>query len=80
MNNKISIEYCTGWGYLGRAVALSRSILAQHKNEIEELKIIPSEGGVLEVSLNDELIFSKKELNRYPEKNEIEEIIKEKIK
>lgn len=80
MNNKISIEYCTGWGYLGRAVALSRSILGQHKNEIKELKIIPSEGGVLEVSLNDELIFSKKELDRYPEKNEIEEIIKEKIK
>lgn len=79
MKNILLIEYCTGWGYLGRAVALARSILNEHKNNISELKLIPSSGGVLEVTLNDELVFSKRELNRYPEKNEIEEIIKNKL-
>ena len=79
MNNKISIEYCTSWAYLGRAVALSRSILGENKNEISELTLIPSSGGVLEISLNDELIFSKKELDRYPEKGEVEGLVREKI-
>lgn len=79
MNNRISIEYCTGWGYLGRAVALSRSILGEFKNGIVELKLIPSSGGVFEISLNDEMFFSKKELDRYPEKDEIEGLLREKI-
>lgn len=79
MKNIILIEYCTGWGYLGRAVALARSILDEHKNTISELKLLPSSGGVLEISLNNELIFSKKELSRYPEKDEIKNILKNKL-
>ncbi len=79
MKNIITIEYCTAWGYLGRAVALTRSILNEHKNNISEVKLIPSSGGVLEVSLNGELIFSKKELDRYPEKGEVEEILRNKL-
>jgi len=49
MKNIISIEYCTAWGYLGRAVALERAILNEHKNDIAEFTLIPSSGGVLEV-------------------------------
>lgn len=79
MKNVLKIEYCTAWGYLGRAVALTRAILNEHKNDFSEVTIIPSSGGVLEVSLNDELIFSKKNLDRYPEKDEVEDLVKEKI-
>lgn len=79
MSNKVKVVYCTGWGYLARAVALTRNILTEHTNNIAELALIPSTDGVFEVSLNDELIFSKKELDRYPEKKEIEKIITEKI-
>ncbi len=47
---------------------------------MSEFKLIPSEGGVLEIVLNDELVWSKKELDRYPEKGEVEEIVKNKLK
>lgn len=79
MKNIVTIEYCTGWGYLGRAVALTRAILREHKENISEVTLYPSSGGVFEVTLNEELIFSKKKLDRYPEKDEIEEIIRTKI-
>lgn len=79
MKNVVSIEYCTSWGYLGRAVALTRTLLNEHQNAIEQVNIIPSSGGVLEVKLGEELIFSKKELDRYPEKDEVEAIIREKL-
>lgn len=79
MKKIISIEYCTSWGYLGRAVALTRSVLNEYKNGIEVINIIPSSGGVYEVKFGDELIFSKKDLNRFPEKNEIEDIIRERL-
>lgn len=80
MSNKIKIEYCTGWGYLARAVALTRNILTEHTNKITDLSLVPSHDGVLEISVNDELVFSKKELNRYPEKREVEALVTEKLK
>ena len=43
------------------------------------LKIIPSSDGVFEITIGDKLIFSKKELGRFPEENEIEEIVKKQI-
>lgn len=79
MKNTITIEYCTGWGYLARAVALIRNIMTEHHDKISELKLIPSTSGVLTVSLNDEVLFSKIELDRYPEKQEIESIVTKKL-
>tara|TARA_B100000131_G_scaffold165403_1_gene159947 strand:+ start:225 stop:359 length:135 start_codon:yes stop_codon:yes gene_type:complete len=37
--------------------------------------LIKGSGGVFEVSLNNSLIFSKKELGRFPNENEIENIL-----
>ena len=79
MKNVISIEYCTSWSYLARAVALSRTLLNEHENNVSELTLIPSHGGVYEISLNGELVFSKKELDRYPEKGEVEALVLEKL-
>lgn len=79
MKGKITIKYCTSWGYLGRAVALARKLLNENKNDITELSLIPSTGGVFDVSFGDELIFSKDEKGDYPEKDEIESLVKSKF-
>lgn len=76
MKKKISIEYCTSWGYLARAVALSEKVLNEHKLNIADLTIIPSQGGVFEIRVEDMLLFSKTELGRFPEDGEAEEIIR----
>ena len=79
MEKIISIEYCTSWGYLKRAVALAENLLNQHKNNINKVILIPSSGGVFEVAVNGETIFSKKELDRFPEENEVEDEIRKLI-
>lgn len=79
MKKRISIEYCTSWGYLGRAVALAENVLNSYKNSLEMVSMIPSSGGVFEIKIDDELIFSKKELIRFPNDNEVEGIIKNKL-
>lgn len=43
------------------------------------VNIIPSSGGVYEVKFGDELIFSKKDLGRFPNENEVEDIIKKSL-
>jgi len=39
-------------------------------------QMIASSGGVFEVDLNGKRIFSKKELNRFPEEDEVQEILR----
>ena len=44
-----------------------------------DISLISSGGGVFEISLNDDLIFSKKALNRFPEGGEIKKLIMERL-
>ncbi len=37
-----------------------------------EIDLIPSSGGVFEVKLDGELLFSKKETGRFPDQDEID--------
>jgi selenoprotein W-related protein len=41
--------------------------------------LIPSSGGVFEVKVGERLIFSKKELNRFPEEGELEKLFSDAI-
>ncbi|MAV70221.1 MAG: hypothetical protein CMG04_05570 [Candidatus Marinimicrobia bacterium] len=41
-----------------------------------KIKLISSGGGVFEIKIGDDLIFSKKSLGRFPEAGEIISIIK----
>jgi len=42
------------------------------------IELIPSVGGVFEVVVDAELLFSKKKLQRFPENGEVEMLIKNK--
>jgi len=68
----ISIEYCMQWNYEPRALSLRDRLSTLFGIESE---LIESSGGVFEVRLNHNLIFSKKQLNRFPEENEVENFI-----
>jgi selenoprotein W-related protein len=54
-------------------------MLHEFEHQIAEWKVIPSRGGVFEVTIDGELVFSKKELDRHPEKGEIRQIIAAKL-
>lgn len=69
---KISIEYCTKWNYEPRASSLGDLLTKKYDTEV---KLLASEGGVFEVVVDGNLIYSKKELNRFPEDGEVEGFI-----
>ena len=74
---KISIEYCSMWNYLPKASSLEVEL----KNDFPQadISLISSGGGVFEISLNGDLIFSKKALNRFPESGEIKKLIMDRL-
>jgi selenoprotein W-related protein len=52
---------------------LTEQILAEREIEyfIKDWKLIPTTGGKFEVTVNDELVFSKKALGRHAEEGEV---------
>jgi len=70
---KLSIEYCSAWNYLPQASSLEAELKQNFPNM--EISLISSGGGVFEIVLDGKLIFSKKAINRFPEKGEVLRII-----
>ena len=78
--NKITIEYCTAWGYLGKVVTLTENILSEHRRKIGELLLLPSSDGVFEVTMDGKLLFSNKKLDRFPDQYEVEGMVRSNLK
>ena len=51
-------------------------ILRTYRNQVSELSLRPSSGGRFEVICDDVLLFSKAQLNRNPDPEEVVEAIK----
>ncbi len=54
---------------------MATELLEKYGNSISGLELIPSGGGVYEVMKNGKLIFSKKEEKRFPELDEIKNLL-----
>lgn len=54
---------------------MASDLLEKYGNGISALKLIPSGGGVYEVQKDGKLVFSKKQLDRFPDLEEIIQLI-----
>jgi selenoprotein W-related protein len=59
-------------------VSLTAEILKAYEANITTLELIPSSGGAFEIEVDGDLVFSKKDLNRYPAAAEIKKLIEAK--
>lgn len=60
-------------------MSLSSELLEEFSGEIANWTLIPSGGGVFEITIDGELVFSKKALDRYPDAQEIRLKIKQAV-
>lgn len=79
LENKVEIEYCTQCRWLLRAAWLTQEILTTFEQELHAVSLRPGTGGVFVVRLNDKVIFSRKEAERFPESKELKQIIRDVI-
>lgn len=79
MTPRIEILYCTQCRWLLRAAWMAQELLTTFEQEIGEVALLPGTGGIFEVRLNKELIFSRKEAGRFPESKELKQLVRNKI-
>jgi selenoprotein W-related protein len=75
MATAISVEYCVSCNYLPRALWMIGEILAEIGGEIAELRLVPGDRGVFDWHVDGEVVFSKTELGRFPEIDELKEAL-----
>ena len=51
------------------------SLLKQHESRIQQITLIPSDGGCFEVTLNGKRIYSKLQTHRHAEPGEIQNLL-----
>lgn len=75
----LSIEYCTVCNFRGRAAWLAQEVLTALEGELAGVTLVPGRGGVFDVRLDGEAVFSQKEAGRFPEPREIKDAVRAKI-
>jgi selenoprotein W-related protein len=75
----LSIEYCTVCNFRGRAAWLAQEVLAAHEAGLAGVTLVPGRGGIFEVRLDGELLFSQKEAGRFPEPSEIKDALRTRL-
>ena len=68
----ISIEYCPRCGWMLRSAYMAQELLTTFTEQLKGVTLIPSElSGTFLISINDQLIFDRKEAGRFPEIKEL---------
>lgn len=75
---RIEIEYCTGCKWLLRAAWLAQELLSTFESELTEVSLLPgSKGGIFEVRLNGETVWSREQRGRFPEAPELKKLVRD---
>lgn len=76
---RVGITYCTQCRWLLRAAWLAQELLTTFESELGEVALQPGTGGVFEVWVDDELVWSRKQEGRFPEAKEIKQRVRDKV-
>ncbi|MBB1274441.1 SelT/SelW/SelH family protein [Psychromonas sp. SR45-3] len=75
--NKIEIKYCSKCRWLLRASWMAQEVLSTFEDEVDELSLLPGTGGIFEITVNDQLIWSRKEMGGFPEIAELKKLVRD---
>lgn len=76
---ELEIEYCTQCRWLLRAAWMAQELLTTFESDIGKVGLVPGTGGIFEIRLDGELLFSRKEHGRFPESKELKQLVRDRI-
>ena len=73
---RVEIEYCTDCRWLLRSAWMAQELLTTFESELGEVALQPGSGGVFEVRVNGEALWSRKEQGRFPNLKELKQLVR----
>ena len=76
----ITITYCPKCGWLLRAAYMAQELLSTFTDEIGGVLLQPAEvGGTYVISIDDAVVFDRKEQGRFPEIKELKQLVRDMV-
>jgi selenoprotein W-related protein len=79
MSHRVEILYCTQCRWMLRAAWMAQELLTTFEGDIAEMVLKPGTGGVFEVHVDGELLWSRKERGGFPEITELKRLVRDRI-
>jgi selenoprotein W-related protein len=76
---RIEIEYCTQCRWLLRAGWTAQELLTTFQDEIGEVALVPGTGGIFDVRVGDQIVWSRAAEGRFPELKELKQRLRDVI-
>ncbi len=78
-NHNVEITYCTQCRWLLRAAWLAQELLTTFEQDLTSVALKPGTNGIFEITVNQQVIFSRKDAGRFPEAKEIKQLVRDLI-
>jgi selenoprotein W-related protein len=76
---RLEIEYCTQCRWLLRAGWTAQELLTTFSTELGEVALIPGTGGVFDIRLGAETIWSRKQQEGFPDLSTLKQLVRDRI-
>jgi selenoprotein W-related protein len=58
---------------------MAQELLTTFESELGEVALVPGTGGIFEVSVDEETIWSRKERGRFPDIKELKQLVRDRV-
>jgi selenoprotein W-related protein len=76
---RVQIRYCTQCRWLLRAAWMAQELLSTFPDDLEEVALAPGKGGIFEIRVGDELIWSRAEQNGFPDIKDLKQMVRDRV-
>ena len=76
---RVEIEYCTQCRWLLRAAWMAQELLTSFESDLGEVALVPGEGGVFEVRIAGEIVWSRRVEGRFPQPKELKQRVRDRV-
>ena len=76
---RVEFVFCNQCRWLLRTAWMAQELLTTFPAEIGEVAMVPGTGGIFEIRVNDQLIWSRKEQGGFPDIKELKQLVRDRI-
>ena len=77
--SRIEIHYCTQCRWLLRAAWCAQELLTTFEPNLGEVALVPGTGGIFEVRVDGDTLWSRKAAGRFPELKELKRLVRDRV-
>ncbi len=76
---RVEIEYCTQCRWMLRAAWMGQELLTTFEGQVGEVALQPGTGGVFNVAVDGEMVWSRGEMGRFPDIKELKQLVRDRV-